>query len=127
MFTTGFAMDAGASALPERKVINWLLGWAIKTNAAIAGSVALQTDKAAVNRFLLVEPGGTVHAYDKRHLFRMAERFALFSLFKPQIIRVVLNPVKLTYSEHDGGSRMLPNYLQDLDNPLYLVTKESAQ
>ncbi|EFE98035.1 IucA/IucC family protein [Serratia odorifera] len=57
----------------------------------------------------------------------MAERFDLFSLFKPQIIRVVLNPVKLTYSEHDGGSRMLPNYLQDLDNPLYLVTKEFAQ
>lgn len=57
----------------------------------------------------------------------MAERFALFDLFKPQIIRVVLNPVKLTYSEQDGGSRMLPNYLQDLDNPLYLVTKEFAQ
>jgi aerobactin synthase len=35
--------------------------------------------------------------------------------------------VKLTYSEQDGGSRMLPNYLQDLDNPLYLVTKEFAQ
>lgn len=72
MFTTGFAMDAGESALPERQVINWLHGWAIKTNAAIAGSVALKTDKAAVNRFLLVEPSGTVHAYDKRHLFRMA-------------------------------------------------------
>jgi aerobactin synthase len=57
----------------------------------------------------------------------MAERFSLFDLFKPQIIRVVLNPVKLTYSEQDGGSRMLPNYLQDLDNPLYLVTKELAQ
>lgn len=27
---------------------------------------------------------------------QMAERFALFSLFRPQIIRVVLNPVKLT-------------------------------
>lgn len=57
----------------------------------------------------------------------MADRFALFSLFKPRIIRVVLNPVKLTYSEQDGGNRMLPNYLQDLDNPLYLVTKELAQ
>lgn len=57
----------------------------------------------------------------------MAQRFALFNLFKPQMIRVVLNPVKLTYSEQDGGSRMLPNYLQDLDNPLYLVTKELAQ
>lgn len=58
---------------------------------------------------------------------QLAERFALFDLFKPQIIRVVLNPVKLTYSEQDGGNRMLPNYLQDLDNPLYLVTKELAQ
>ncbi|EPA9875036.1 ferric iron reductase, partial [Cronobacter sakazakii] len=56
----------------------------------------------------------------------MAARFALFDLFKPQIIRVVLNPVKLTFSEHDGGSRMLPNYLTDLDNPLYLVTRETA-
>ncbi|MDR3104960.1 MAG: aerobactin synthase IucC [Yokenella regensburgei] len=58
---------------------------------------------------------------------QMAERFALFDLFKPQIIRVILNPVKLTFSEHDGGSRMLPNYLTDLDNPLYLVSRESAE
>ncbi|WP_455818233.1 aerobactin synthase IucC [Pseudomonas cerasi] len=57
----------------------------------------------------------------------MADRFTLFDLFKPQIIRVVLNPVKLTFSEHDGGSRMLPNYLTDLDNPLYLVTQEAAK
>lgn len=57
----------------------------------------------------------------------MADRFALFDLFKPRIIRVVLNPVKLTFSEHDGGSRMLPNYLTDLDNPLYLVTQESPK
>lgn len=57
----------------------------------------------------------------------MADRFALFDLFKPQIIRVILNPVKLTFSEHDGGSRMLPNYLTDLDNPLYLVTRESTK
>lgn len=64
--------------------------------------------------------------YMARHP-QMAERFALFDLFKPQIIRVVLNPVKLTFSEHDGGSRMLPNYFTDLDNPLYLVTRESAQ
>ena len=67
-----------------------------------------------------------LEGYMARHP-EMAERFALFDLFKPQIIRVVLNPVKLTYSEQDGGSRMLPNYLQDLDNPLYLVTKEFAQ
>lgn len=64
--------------------------------------------------------------YMARHP-QMADRFALFDLFKPRIIRVVLNPVKLTFSEHDGGSRMLPNYLTDLDNPLYLISRESAQ
>lgn len=57
----------------------------------------------------------------------LTERFAKFDLFKPQIIRVILNPVKLTFSEHDGGSRMLPNYVTDLDNPLFLVSQESAQ
>lgn len=72
MFTTGFAMDAGESALPEQQVIDWLHGWAVKSHTMVGGSVALNTDEGAVNRFLLVEPGGRVHAYDKRHLFRMA-------------------------------------------------------
>jgi len=55
---------------------------------------------------------------------QLSARFALFSLFKPQIIRVVLNPVKLTWPDQDGGSRMLPHYLEDLQNPLWLVTKD---
>ncbi|MDW7571084.1 ferric iron reductase, partial [Klebsiella pneumoniae] len=55
---------------------------------------------------------------------QMSARFALFSLFKPQIIRVVLNPVKLTRHDQDGGSRMLPNYLEDLQNPLWLATRD---
>ncbi len=46
--------------------------------AEIAGSVALQTESGSVNRFLLVEPGGTVHLYDKRHLFRMADAEHLY-------------------------------------------------
>jgi aerobactin synthase len=67
-----------------------------------------------------------VHRYMAAHP-ELAERFAKFDLFKPQIIRVILNPVKLTFSEHDGGSRMLPNYVTDLDNPLFLASRESAQ
>ncbi|UYK96376.1 aerobactin synthase IucC [Pantoea stewartii] len=55
---------------------------------------------------------------------QLSARFALFSLFKPQIIRVVLNPVKLTWPDQDGGSRMLPTYLENLQNPLWLVTKD---
>ncbi len=72
MFTTGFAMEAAKSSLPESEVISWLQSKAAATHAMVAGSAAIQTAKGAVNRFFLVEPGGAVHFYDKRHLFRMA-------------------------------------------------------
>ncbi|PIJ49291.1 amidohydrolase [Erwinia sp. OLTSP20] len=73
MFTTGFAMQAAQRSLPESRVIEWLQGHAQQTHALLAGSAAIQTEKGAVNRFLLVEPDGKVHRYDKRHLFRMGE------------------------------------------------------
>lgn len=73
MFTTGFAMEAAKQSLPEAEVVAWMHARAAQTQALIAGSAALQTERGAVNRFLLVEPDGTVHHYDKRHLFRMAD------------------------------------------------------
>lgn len=73
MFTTGFAMEAAQRSLPEARVIDWLHEKAQATDALVGGSAAIHTDKGAVNRFLLVEPEGTVHRYDKRHLFRMAD------------------------------------------------------
>lgn len=72
MFTTGFAMEAAEQSLSEDEVVAWMQEQAVRTNALIAGSAALQTGIGAVNRFLLVEPEGRVHRYDKRHLFRMA-------------------------------------------------------
>jgi len=73
MFTTGFAMEAAKSSLPEAQVVEWLHQHARRTDALIGGSAAIQTENGAVNRFLLVAPDGTVHQYDKRHLFRMAD------------------------------------------------------
>lgn len=73
MFTTGFAMEAAKSSLPEARVIEWLHHHARRTDALVGGSAAIQTKHGAVNRFLLVEPDGTLHQYDKRHLFRMAD------------------------------------------------------
>ena len=67
MFTTGFAMEAAKQSLPEADVVEWMHARAAQTQALIAGSAALQTEHGAVNRFLLVEPDGTVHHYDKRH------------------------------------------------------------
>lgn len=73
MFTTGFAMEAALQSPSQEEVILWMQKQARRTNALIAGSAALQTDRGAVNRFLLVEPEGRVHFYDKSHLFRMAD------------------------------------------------------
>jgi len=73
MFTTGFAMEAARSSLPQVQVVEWLHKHAEASNALVGGSAAIQTEKGAVNRFLLVEPDGTLHQYDKRHLFRMAD------------------------------------------------------
>lgn len=73
MFTTGFAMEAAKSSLPESQVIEWLHHHARRLDALVGGSAAIQTEHGAVNRFLLVEPDGTLHQYDKRHLFRMAD------------------------------------------------------
>jgi len=72
MFTTGFAMEAAKSSLPQAQVVEWLQQHARQADALIGGSAAIQTENGAVNRFLLVEPDGTLHQYDKRHLFRMA-------------------------------------------------------
>ena len=73
MFTTGFAMEAAQSSLPEEIVVAWMQEKARQTDAMVAGSAALQSERGPVNRFLLVEPQGAVHRYDKRHLFRMAD------------------------------------------------------
>ena len=73
MFTTGFAMEAAQQSMPQDEVVAWMHAKAQQTNALIAGSAALQTERGPVNRFLLVEPEGKVHFYDKRHLFRMAD------------------------------------------------------
>ncbi|HCL6629805.1 TPA: amidohydrolase [Citrobacter amalonaticus] len=73
MFTTGFAMEAAGLSLAQETLIAWLRDKAQQTDALVAGSAAISSEQRAVNRFFLVEPRGTVHFYDKRHLFRMAD------------------------------------------------------
>lgn len=71
MFTSGFSMEASLNPMPQQQIADWLCNYASKTDAMIGGSVAIKSEKGPVNRFLLVQPDGYVHRYDKRHLFRM--------------------------------------------------------
>ena len=86
MFTTGFAMEAAQQSLPQDEVVAWMRAKAQQTQALVAGSAALQTERGAVNRFLLVEPGGHVHFYDKRHLFRMADEHHYYQAGNERVV-----------------------------------------
>ena len=77
MFTTGFAMSPEAAdsldAQGRSDSSTWMLNLARRHNAAIAGSVAVQTaDGQAFNRMWFATPEGDLHHYDKRHLFTLA-------------------------------------------------------
>ncbi|EGE28352.1 Nitrilase/cyanide hydratase and apolipoprotein N-acyltransferase [Salmonella enterica subsp. enterica serovar Dublin str. SD3246] len=78
-----------------------------QTDALIAGSAALQTERGAVNRFLLVEPEGKVHLYDKRHLFRMADEHQHYAAGDKRII------------VQWRGWRILPLICYDLRFPIW--------
>ena len=107
MFTTGFAMEAAKSSLPQAQVVEWLHQHARRTDALVGGSAAIQTEHGAVNRFLLVEPDGTLHQYDKRHLFRMADEH---HHYQPGEQRQVFEW---------RGWRILPHICYDLRFPVF--------
>ena len=107
MFTTGFAMEAARSSLAEPVVIEWLSAQAKKHDALVSGTVALQTDQGAVNRFLLVTPAGEVHRYDKRHLFRMGEEHHHYEAGRERVII------------EWRGWRILPQICYDLRFPVF--------
>ena len=107
MFTTGFAMEAAEQSLSEDKVVAWMREQATRTNALVCGSAALQTGLGAVNRFLLVEPEGRVHRYDKRHLFRMADEHHHYVAGHQRLV--------LTWR----GWRILPLVCYDLRFPVW--------
>ncbi|MBS0910446.1 amidohydrolase [Tatumella sp. JGM118] len=107
MFTTGFAMEAARSSLPESVVVEWLTAQAKKYDALAGGSVALQTDQGAVNRFLLVTPAGDIHRYDKRHLFRMGEEHHHYEAGRERVII------------EWRGWRILPQICYDLRFPVF--------
>ncbi len=107
MFTTGFAMEAAQQSMPEEEVITWLQDKARQCNALVAGSAAIRSEAGAVNRFLLVQPDGIVHRYDKRHLFRMAQEH---HHYQPGSERKVVEW---------RGWRILPQICYDLRFPVW--------
>lgn len=74
MFTTGFSMDAPSLAEPMNgETVGWMTEMAESKNSAICGSVIISEGDQFFNRFICIEPDGSMSMYDKRHLFRLAD------------------------------------------------------
>lgn len=70
MFPTGFCTVPDGVAEPEGgPVLQWMKDKAARTDAALAGSVAVRHEGRYYNRFYFVTPDGSVTWYDKKHLF----------------------------------------------------------
>ena len=73
MFATGFSMNPQGLAEDEPgETLSWMKEQAVKTGAAIAGSLMVKVQQNFYNRFYFVTSHGEIHKYDKRHTFTLA-------------------------------------------------------
>lgn len=89
MFSTGFATEPGgiAEAEPEPESLLWMQRMASQTNAAIAGSIAVESEPGTfVNRFYFVKPDGETLYYDKHHLFTYGGEHLRFTAGNQRVI-----------------------------------------
>ena len=74
MFNSGFTMNPISVAENDKGLsIQWMRKIASEKNADIIGSIAIKRNNRYYNSLLWVQPNGHFYAYDKRHLFRMAD------------------------------------------------------
>ncbi len=115
MFTTGFSMRSRELAeTMDGVTVKWMIEQALALNAAIYGSVIIADGGNHFNRGLFVTPSGQVTAYDKRHLFRMAEEKDNYARGDKRVI-VELN-----------GWRILLQVCYDLRFPVFARSRSIA-
>jgi predicted amidohydrolase len=73
MFTTGFTMDPKPHAeTMDGKTVQWMKQNASEKDLAICGSIIIEEEGKYFNRFIWVNPDGSIYHYDKKHLFPFA-------------------------------------------------------
>ena len=69
MWSTGFATEPEGLAERDDATLKWMKQMALRYDAALAGSVAVEENGKFYNRLYFVKPDGMVEYYDKHHLF----------------------------------------------------------
>ena len=109
MFTTGFSMNTGDLAeTMHGDTIQWMKKISLLHNIIVAGSVMIRENKLFRNRFLWIDPKGSVCYYDKRHSFGLAGENENFSA-----------GIKREIFEYKGW-RFFPSICYDLRFPVWL-------
>ena len=73
MFASGFTMASAAVAeTMDGPTVNWMIESAQALSKTRCGSLVIREGAEYFNRFLWVQPDGSLDIYDKRHRFRMA-------------------------------------------------------
>lgn len=87
MFTSGFTMNAlEVAETMQGGTVKWMQYIALKSNAAIVGSLIISENNNYYNRLLFVEPSGSITYYNKRHTFTLAKEDKVFSAGKKKVI-----------------------------------------
>ena len=87
MFSTGFCTQPEGIAEPsDSDTLKWMKRKAAQTNAAIAGSVAVEEQGRYYNRFYFVKPDGEVVYYDKKHLFAYGGEHLRFTAGEERVV-----------------------------------------
>lgn len=87
MFSTGFSMNADSLAEPNQgSSFQWMQKMALKTDAAVTGSLITEENKKFYNRLYFVYPDGTYKKYDKKHTFTHAKEHETYASGEEKLV-----------------------------------------
>ncbi|MEG1580072.1 MAG: amidohydrolase [Bacteroidaceae bacterium] len=94
MWSSGFAVDPSGAAehVQDKDSVTscdsflWMKETAIRKNAAIAGSLAVEEDGKFYNRLYFVKPDGSYQYYNKHHLFTYGEEHLRYTPGEERVI-----------------------------------------
>lgn len=108
MFTSGFTMNAEDNAeTMDGETVKWMQDLAAKYHTVITGSLIIKDNGAFHNRFLFVEPDGSIQTYNKRHAFTLAGEHKTYKAGAEKVI--------ITYK----GWKICPMICYDLRFPVW--------
>jgi len=87
LFTRGYSLNIRSLAENmDGPSVEWMLNIAREKRANVIGSLVINENEHYYNRLIWVQSDGTIHHYDKRHLFRMTDEHKILDDGKNKII-----------------------------------------